>query len=321
MQKLKVLQFLMCAGGIYTCYLVWGIVQEKLTSTQYVFEDGKRKFNFFVFLNLLQAATAAVLGLVLAFFSGQCRFPRDLLVYTQVGITMSVGPMFGYWALRYIDYPLLLLSKSSKLIPVMLMKVVLYRVKFGIHQYISVLLITVGLVGFSYKPRDEGGQGATYLGIFLVFVNLVFDGFTNSTQDDVVKKHKPTSLELMGWNNAFSAASMVLYLLASQFGGWSAELSEGIAFLQHNEEARRDVITFCVCGAVGMLVIFYTIRTFGTLTLVKITLTRKMMNIILSVIWYNHQISTTQWTFAGFVFIGIAVETLYRPPAPKAKKP
>jgi len=44
------------------------------------------------------------------------------------------------------------------------------------------------------------------------------------------------------------------------------------------------------------------------LTLVMITLTRKMFTMVLSVVVYDHRLTLGQWAGAGIVFGGISVE-------------
>jgi len=44
------------------------------------------------------------------------------------------------------------------------------------------------------------------------------------------------------------------------------------------------------------------------LTLVTITLTRKLFTMLLSVVVYNHRLTKGQWLGAGVVFAGISVE-------------
>ena len=51
---------------------------------------------------------------------------------------------------------------------------------------------------------------------------------------------------------------------------------------KNNTQAGWDVLLFCLCGAVGQLFIFATIKRFGSLINTLITTTRKFFNILLS---------------------------------------
>jgi UDP-galactose transporter B1 len=52
----------------------------------------------------------------------------------------------------------------------------------------------------------------------------------------------------------------------------------------------------------------YTLSTFGSLLLVTVTVTRKMLTMILSVVWFGHRLSPMQWVGVGLVFGGVFVE-------------
>lgn len=86
------------------------------------------------------------------------------------------------WSLSYINYPLLLLAKSCKLVPVMLVGVVMLGRRHTRAEYLAVALITAGVALFSLKPEAfqeaaldkegggeaQGGGSNNLLGLALV---------------------------------------------------------------------------------------------------------------------------------------------------------
>jgi hypothetical protein len=52
----------------------------------------------------------------------------------------------------------------------------------------------------------------------------------------------------------------------------------------------------------------YTLSTFSSLLLVTITVTRKMLTMILSVLWFGHRLGGKQWFGVALVFGGVAAE-------------
>lgn len=52
----------------------------------------------------------------------------------------------------------------------------------------------------------------------------------------------------------------------------------------------------------------YTLSHFSSLLLVTVTVTRKMLTMILSVLWFGHRLSGMQWLGVGLVFGGIGAE-------------
>lgn len=70
------------------------------------------------------------------------------------------------------------------------------------------------------------------------------------------------------------------------------------------------IALFCLCGAVGQLFIFATIRTFGSLVNTLICTTRKFFNILLSVLWNGNPLLPQQWLAVVFVFAGLLTSSI-----------
>ena len=75
-------------------------------------------------------------------------------------------------------------------------------------------------------------------------------------------------------------------------------------------QAGWDIALFCLCGAVGQLFIFGTIRTFGSLVNTLICTTRKFFNILLSVLWNGNPLLPQQWLAVGLVFAGLLTSSI-----------
>ncbi|CAK9137101.1 unnamed protein product [Ilex paraguariensis] len=89
---------------------------------------------------------------------------------------------------------LLVLAKSSKMIPVMLMGTLVYGVRYTLPEYVCTLLVAGGVSVFalsktSSKTISKLAHPNAALGYGLCFLNLAFDGFTNCTQDSITARH------------------------------------------------------------------------------------------------------------------------------------
>lgn len=239
----------------------------------------------------------------------------------------SIGSPFGYAALRYIDYPTQILGKSCKLVPVMLMNIILYRRKFALHKYIVVSTVTAGISLFMLCAPDHSGKNAgkgaasnSLFGIGLLLVNLLIDGAINSTQDEVFVKYKMTGTQMMFFMNAFATLITLFTMLiplpsipilnprSSTSAVAHSELSAALAFIHSHPKVLRDILLFSIAGATGQLFIFDTLENFGSLTLVTITVTRKLFTMLLSLIVFNHHLALGQWIGVITVFAGIGIE-------------
>lgn len=251
---------------------------------------------------------------------------RLLLGYLQCSTFITLAAPFGFAALSYITYPTMVLGKSCKLVPVMLMNVLLYRRRFAPHKYLVVAMVTAGISVFMFfgdeKP-SKGSNGAQsqspygqLLGVAYLLVNLILDGAVNSTQDEIFSRYKVSGQQMMFWINAFcTVLSVTLGTLPLPHipvlhptAGAQSEFASAVAFVKEHPSIVLPLVQFSLTGALGQLFIFETLQHFGSLTLVTITLTRKMFTMILSVVIYNHKLTLGQWLGAAIVFAGISVE-------------
>jgi UDP-galactose transporter B1 len=317
MSGLGRLELVACVLGVYATFLTWGILQERVTTTNY---NGEY-FKFYVFLNLCQSTMATLLAYGYSRWKGGLLqdLPKKLVQkFLMISVLNSLASPFGYASLKFINYPTLILGKSCKLIPVMAMGKILHGKSYPLYKYASVGLITLGVCGFmlgkSSKSKDSGpsvGFLGSAFGLLLVLVNLTIDGVTNSTQDVMFKQFDMlTGPVLMLYMNLFSSMLMAGYLIVSN--AFTGELSRTIGFCRTHPSVWSDIFLFSLCGGLGQLFIFYTLEKFGSLVLVTVTVTRKMLSIVLSVLWFGHQLSTQQWLSVAISFAGIAFEDVMR---------
>ncbi|EGF79907.1 hypothetical protein BATDEDRAFT_4540, partial [Batrachochytrium dendrobatidis JAM81] len=298
-----------CVAGIYVCFLTWGVTQERVSTATY---DGDKRFRHFIFLNLCQALIAVVVGFIYMKMRGQMlgKLSVPLLSnYVLLGFISSIASPFGYAALRHIDYPTLVLGKSCKLIPVMLMNFLIYGRTFSLQKYIVVALITIGVSAFmmlqpvdSSKP-SKGPVSSSSIGIFLLSINLLLDGSMNSTQDRIFSRFKVAGTSMMVYMNMVSFALMGGYLLIAPYTNTIID-----TVVQQHPSVINDIVLFGFAGAVGQCFVYHTLENFGAIVLVTVTVTRKMFSILISIFTFNHAVSLGQWASVGVVFFGIALE-------------
>ncbi|EJU03217.1 UAA transporter, partial [Dacryopinax primogenitus] len=242
-----------------------------------------------------------------------------ILRYLQCSVLITVASPFGFASLSHISYPTMVLAKSCKLVPVMIMNVLLYRRKFALHKYVVVAMVTLGIgmfMGFGTSKSGETGSRSSIYGLSLLIVNLAIDGATNSTQDEIFSRYRVNGQQMMFFINLFSTALTTgLLVMPLPFipvihpsHSMTPELFAAIDFIRTHPSIIIPLGQYALTGALGQLFIFETLQHFGSLTLVTITLTRKMFTMVLSVFVYNHRLTFGQWAGAGVVFAGIVLE-------------
>ncbi|KAF0687980.1 Aste57867_20361 [Aphanomyces stellatus] len=297
-----VFDLLVCIGGIYTCYLSYGIFQEKIF--KYRDADGN-KFTATLFLLLVQC----VFNSLIAFLATFIWTPKN----KSLPLSPFAFPAFSYLgamlcsneALKYVNYPTQALGKSCKMIPVMLTGVVLGRKKYSWKEYVSVILITAGIVVFQLgkeSPQGKATQENSVYGLGLLFLSLFLDGLTGSGQEQMVQELKPSVHQQMLYTNVWAVIYTGVGCLVSGHG------IDGFYFCLHNPEILESLFYFSICSALGQNFIYFTVQRFSALTVTTITTTRKFFTILTSVLWFGNSLATQQWVGVGVVFSGIGIE-------------
>ncbi|KAL8668428.1 MAG: hypothetical protein Q9168_006942 [Polycauliona sp. 1 TL-2023] len=334
-----IIQLVVCVAGIYASFLSWAILQERIFTASYGSASKPSKFEYSVFLNTIQSSFAALSGYLYLLASNRSSattpaiFPssRILLPLILVAITSSLASPFGYASLAHIDYITYILAKSCKLLPVMAIHLIFFGKRYPLYKYLVVALVTAGVLVFTFhnpssrKKSSSSTNGTSVWGLILLTINLFFDGFTNSTQDQIFASFRPYSgPQMMVAQNLLSTLLTTLYLVLSPIlaantpilamlnvpSSSADELSSALNFIRAHPAVGKDIFLFSICGAVGQIFIYYTLAHFSSLLLVTVTVTRKMLTMMLSVLWFGHRLSGMQWIGVGLVFGGVGAEGL-----------
>ncbi|CAN0387747.1 unnamed protein product, partial [Discosporangium mesarthrocarpum] len=173
-------------------------------------------------------------------------------------------------------------SKSCKVIPVMLVGKFLHGKAYPWVEYLEALAITLGVSMFSLSESaggDDEDRHTEVLGLLLVAMYLTCDSFTSQWQDHVFKKHHINQYQMMFGVNCFSVVFTMVSLLRSQ------KLMVCLDFLRDHPDARMHIATLSFTSATGQLFIFYTIKRFGPIVFTIIMTTRQMLSMTVSTMW------------------------------------
>ncbi|KAI5813091.1 UAA transporter [Pyronema omphalodes] len=331
----SIFQLIICIGGIYVSFLAWALLQERITTTTY--GPDKKIFRHSLVLNSVQSIFASISGYIYFRVSsrGNAAAPQRVfpgmeinLRLLLVALTSTLASPFGYASLKHIDYITYILAKSCKLLPVMFLHVTLFRRKYPLYKYMVVLAVSAGVTIFTLYPATvkkakkgpSNEEKNVIYGMGLLLTNLLFDGLTNTIQDNIFEKAPKGTVsgpQMMAALNSLSSVLTGAYLLLNP---WSTELSDAMAFVEAYPKVGLDILGFALCGALGQVFIFHTLAKFGSLVLVTVNVTRKMLSMVFSVIAFGHSLSIMQVLGVGLVFSGIGAEAEVKRRSENAKK-
>lgn len=110
--------------GTWVAFVIFGLAQEGVTRTKFGEGDAAEQFKFTTFLVLLQSIGNAVVAAVILLFTKGTKTSLSAGVPLSEWLIVALGyagaHKFGLWSLLYIPFPLQVLLKSCKTIPVMI---------------------------------------------------------------------------------------------------------------------------------------------------------------------------------------------------------
>uniref|UniRef100_A0A7S0QTJ5 Uncharacterized protein n=1 Tax=Pyramimonas obovata TaxID=1411642 RepID=A0A7S0QTJ5_9CHLO len=297
-------QLLIGAGGIYGAFIYYGVLQEGIYN--YVGKDGS-KFNFTLFLLLLECSANVLVGLVGYLVTGGTKgLPQDMFALTG-GTQIAAKFLTNAAMATGVSFPTQALAKSGKMIPVMIGGLVLGGRKYSMREYLQVAAIVGGTAIFNLAKGKGGGKSSSALGFLCLVGSLVCDGITGGCQDGLKEKARKKGLkakpyDMMLWTNFY----MMLYMLVASI--LTGEFFTGYSWTMANPSVLKDILYFSACSAVGQSFIFFVVSVFDPLVCTTITTTRKIGSVLSSILIYGHSMSMQRWFGVALAVVGILGE-------------
>merc|ERR1719237_165827 len=143
-----------------------------------------------------------------------------------------------YEALKHVCFPVQMLGKSFKMMPVMCWGMCISGKRYSILDWFVAIAVTGGVVEFlltgsiaSKHSHDTSGWGLVLLALF-----LLFDGFTSTFQEKLFKDHKTSKYNQMFFVNGWSACVSFITMLAMR------DLISAFHFVHVHHECFGDAI-------------------------------------------------------------------------------
>ena len=298
------LKYFLLTGGVWTSFLVFGYLQEKVT----------RQFEWTEILVLLQSLTNVfVSGLVLLLtdpngvLSGGVKWSD----WSIVGLGYFGAHAFGLAALKHIIYPLQVVIKSCKAIPVLIGEMVFARSRPSLGKILAVVQLSggVGLFMFFSDLRKSGGQTSSLAdtsmvyGVSLAVGALVCDAVYGPYQNRICQRHNPSAWHLMFNMNLYQLGFALLAAVKAN------QLQPAWQFMLINSATLGpQLLGFCLSMTVGNIFIYQMQRNYGALAVAKTTTVRKLVSVSLSVLLFGHTLGRAQLAAMAVVFLAPVAE-------------
>jgi len=286
-----IMPMLRCAGyglGIIVMLGLYGFIQEKVMSVPY---DGEL-FKASVFLVLCNRLWAMLFAGSMIVKNGEEVGPKcPMWKYFAISVSNVLATTCQYEALKWVSFPVQMLGKSFKMMPVMVWGILISQKSYSAKDWLIAAAVTGGVTEFLMTGKissAHASQGDSVYGLALLVGFLAFDGFTSTFQEKLFKEHTTTKYNQMMYINTFSAITSVITLAVT--GGFST----AIGFCAAHPRFMLDA-SFLSAGAVGgQFFIYSMVKEFGALAFAATMNVRQVVSIIVSYIMYTKPITMLQ---------------------------
>lgn len=277
-------------GGIIGFLLIYGLLQERIMVMPY--GDPPQMFTDSVFLVFCNRLVAVFFSLcVLAIRGESFRNGAPLWKYLAISVSNVYASTCQYEALKYVTFPVQMLGKSFKMMPVMVWGIAVSGKRYKPKEWCIAAAITGGVTEFLMTgPIDSKSHvaGNSFYGLALLALFLGLDGFTSTFQEKLFKDHVTTKYNQLLYVNLGSCAISSFTLIAS------GNLGHAIQFMAAHPRFAMDAMMLSFAAVASQWFIISQVKEFGALVFAATMNVRQVVSIILSYITYGKLITRAQ---------------------------
>jgi len=285
-------------AGIIGALIVYGLLQERIMSLPY--GDPPVLFTDSVALVFCNRLVAVVFALSMALGKGESLANKaPLWKYLAISFSNVYASACQYEALRYVSFPVQMLGKSFKMMPVMLWGMAVSGKSYSTTDWLVAFAVTGGITEFLMTgpiSSSHGDSGSSTYGLMLLLGFLLLDGFTSTFQEKLFKEHTTTKYNQMIYINMGSCVISSATLLLS------GRLMDAIGFAAGHPAFVRDAMSLSAAAVSGQWFIYSQVKEFGALVFAATMNVRQVVSILISYAAYGHSITALQIIGLAMVF-------------------
>ncbi|KMZ61915.1 UDP-galactose/UDP-glucose transporter 4 [Zostera marina] len=310
-EKPKWQQFLLCSSGFFFGYLVNGICEE------YVYN--RLKFSYGWYFTFVQSFVYVGLLLLYGFTTSQMLNPWKTYVKLSSVLVGSHGLTKG--SLAFLNYPAQIMFKSTKVLPVMVMGAFIpgLRRKYPSHEYLSALLLVVGLIAFTLADAQTSPD-FNIIGVLMVSTALIMDAFVGNFQEAIFTTNPDTTqTEMLFCSTVVGLPFLIppMIITGELFTAWKS--------CSYHPYVYAVLVFEAMATFVGQISVLSLIAIFGAATTAMVTTARKAMTLLLSYLIFTKPLTEQHATGLLLITMGITMKLLLdrkdHPAPPQRKKP
>mmetsp|Transcript_37076 Transcript_37076/g.56964 ORF Transcript_37076/g.56964 Transcript_37076/m.56964 type:complete len:373 (+) Transcript_37076:56-1174(+) len=290
-------QFGLLASGVCLFFGTHNLLQEAMMKVP--------GFNYGVMLGYME-----VLGMTVCSFVERKYFALEkeriapLSAYPLLTLCLMASSAFSNQALNYINFPMKVVFRSSKLIPTMIVASILNKKVFSSVEYLCAFSVCSGLILFaaadwtlspSYNP----------IGLALLFISVCADAIVPNAQERLFGMGA-TRLEVTFYSNALTLICMTTttYL--------SGDLVGIISHAYRDQSLAFFMATYTAVAYVAISCHMCVVKRFGGVAAVFLATFRKALTLVLSFTMFPKAFSWMYVIGALLVLGALLLQSLYK---------
>jgi len=301
--------------GIISMLVVYGIIQERIMSMPY--GDPAVYFTDSVFLVFCNRFVAFLFACVMVGVKGESYVnAAPFWKYLAISFSNVYASTCQYEALKYVSFPVQMLGKSFKMMPVMLWGMAISGKRFSVTDWMIAFSVTGGVVEFLMTGPISAASdtGNSSHGLALLAGFLALDGFTSTFQEKLFKEYTTSKYNQMLYINFGSCCISSFTLLAS------GRITEALAFGVAHPLFLQDAMTLSAAAVSGQWFIYSQVKEFGALVFAATMNVRQIVSILISYVKYGHSITALQLVGLAIIFGALFYKSLSGLMVPAAEK-
>ncbi|KAL6965095.1 enolase-phosphatase E1 [Sarracenia purpurea var. burkii] len=209
-------------------------------------------------------------------------------------------------SLAFLNYPAQLIFKSTKVLPVMIMGAFIpgLRRKYPPHEYVSALLLVVGLILFTLADAQTSPT-FSLIGVLMVSGALIMDAFLGNLQEAIFTMNpETTQMEMLFCSTIVGMPFLIppMLLTGELFVAWNS--------CSQNPYVYGVLVFEAMATFVGQVSVLSLIAIFGAATTAMVTTARKGVTLLLSYLIFTKPLTEQHGTGLLLISMGIALKLL-----------
>lgn len=271
-----------------------GVITERVGGFKY---KDDAKFDFPYLITFLKA----LIVLVSAERTGIVVKKIEMGLLGLIGFLMYINELIGFKNIQVASFRTVQVCGTLRLVPILTLKYLLFGESVSSDLVNSCIITTLGsilfLLDFSKFGTIVPGSFTLPIKYYGIPLTLVNHGVYNCLQDYVFKTHEVSSSAMILYTNIFRITLSFVQTLSNR------EMLFG--FVRANPVVIVHILSIVILGALTQRLVYACIKDHGTIVVNYIGITRKILSIVVSSIYFGHTLRLNH--FIGMIFIGLGV--------------